>query len=112
MPPTDSPFETKLYQVLRGYGLPRPQRQFWIYDGDSKLGSVDFAYPEQMTVIEADSYKHHSSRLDWDSDIDRYNTLTSLGWAVLRVTWRRLRDRPEEVMRKIARTIGYGGLDI
>lgn len=103
--PTESLFETRLYQALRKARMHLPTRQYWIHDGPVRLGRVDFAYPDRMVVIEADSYENHSSRLDWDSDIARYNKLTSLGWFVLRITWTRLKNSPTEVTDEIARTL-------
>jgi very-short-patch-repair endonuclease len=40
-----------------------------------------------MLCMEADSYRHHSSRTDWGRDRTRNNALIASGWRILPVTW-------------------------
>ena len=108
--PTGSIFETRLYRALRKAGLPLPARQYWIFDGQQRLGRVDFAYPDVQLVIEADSFANHGSRLDWESDVARYNAVSALGWGILRITWTSLKTRPREVVYQIAQARGINRL--
>ena len=64
---------------------------------------MDFAYPELLVGIEADSYRHHSSRTDWARDRTRNNLLVAIGWRILPVTWEDLVDRPAELVALIGR---------
>jgi very-short-patch-repair endonuclease len=92
----ESPFETHLMRVLRAAGLPMQavQHQVGRY-------RVDFAYPGARVAIEADGFRWHSTRQQWDRDRARRNALTAVGWSVLHVTWPELRERPEEVVAAV-----------
>ena len=63
-----------------------------------KLAVLDVAYPDFRVGIEADSYRYHSSRLDWSRNRTRNNPLTALGWRILPVTWDDVVRRPEQVV--------------
>ena len=63
---------------------------------------VDFAYPAARVAIEADGFRWHSSRQQWDRDRARRNALTAMGWTVLNVTWAELRDNPDAVINTIS----------
>jgi very-short-patch-repair endonuclease len=56
------------------------------------VARVDFAVPAARLAIEADSYRWHSGRKNWQEDLARRNALTSLGWRVIHVTWGDLDD--------------------
>lgn len=97
----ESVFETQLLRVLRAAGVPLPVVQH-------RVGSyrVDFAYPDARVAIEADGFRWHSSRQQWDRDLARRNALTMLGWTILHVTWTQLTERPEEVVEAVRALIG------
>ena len=98
---TESHFETRLLQALRRAGLPAPVLQHEIRDGDRFVARVDFAYPWAKVAIEADSYWYHSGHQAWDSDLDRRNDLTVLGWSVIHVTHRQMIDDIDKVIQRI-----------
>ena len=99
-----SVFETRLLRVLRTGGLPRPALQHSV---TTHLGKavLDFAYVERRVAVEADGFRWHSSRRQWDHDRMRRNALTMLGWTLVHVTWPELRDRPGEVAEAIRATL-------
>jgi very-short-patch-repair endonuclease len=99
-----SVFETRLLRLLRRAGLPRPVVQHRIRTHRG-VAVLDFAYVEPRVAIEADGFRWHSSRRQWDHDRVRGNALTMLGWIVIRVTWTQLRDRPDEVVETIRSTL-------
>ena len=101
-----SVFETKLLRVLRKAGLPRPAVQ---HEVGTPLGRavLDFAYSEHCVAIEADGFRWHSSRQQWDRDRARRNALTALGWTVIHVTWPELLHEPAEVVRVIRAAITH-----
>lgn len=72
---------------------------------EGKTFYLDFAYPTARLGIEAHSFKHHSKREDWEHDQVRHALLTTEGWTILYVTWRRLRDHPEMVVRDISQAL-------
>jgi len=97
----ESGFETRLLRVLRAAGLPTPVVQH-------RIGAyrVDFAYPYARVAIEADGFRWHSTRLQWDRDRTRRNALTTMGWTVIHVTWVQLRDRPADVIEAVRALTG------
>ncbi len=96
----ESELERRVLAVLAGAGLPAPRRQLWA-GGSHVVGRVDFAYQEAGLVIEADSRRHHMSKLDFENDRRRDNLLMAAGWRVLRATWQQVTDRPDEVVRLV-----------
>ncbi|MFN2388158.1 MAG: hypothetical protein ABR575_00925 [Actinomycetota bacterium] len=105
-PPTQSDFETSLFQALRRAGLPLPIPQFEVFDKRGFVARPDFAYPRQRVAIEAYSYRWHAPRDAWERDVARRNALLGIGWQVIEVTTRNLRQGPGEVTRRIADAIG------
>jgi very-short-patch-repair endonuclease len=99
--PTESHFETRLLQALRKAPLPLPQRQFEIRDAGRLIARVDFAYPWAKVVVEADSYRFHSGREAWESDLDRRSAITALGWLVIHVTYRQMESGMDQVVRRV-----------
>ncbi|MGH2829666.1 MAG: endonuclease domain-containing protein [Actinomycetota bacterium] len=106
-----SVFETRLLRLMRRAGLPQPVLQHEIYDGQRRIGFVDFAFVDQRLVIEADGYRWHFARERFENDHARRNDLTLLGWRVLAVTWKDLCRRPDWVANSIRRALtGAGSL--
>jgi very-short-patch-repair endonuclease len=95
-----SVFETKLLRVVKVAGLPHPVLQHEIRDRNKLIAVVDFAFPSHRLAIEADGYRWHSGRRQFEHDLSRRNALTALGWHVLHVTWRGL-DEPQELIRTL-----------
>ena len=44
---------------------------------------------------------NHSSKLDWQHDLDRRNLLTALGLGVIHVTWDKVTNRPDEFLAEV-----------
>jgi very-short-patch-repair endonuclease len=66
-----------------------------------QMGLSDFAYPDALLALEADSYRHHSSLSDWSRDRARNNELVALGWRILPVTFDDLRARPRMIAEQV-----------
>jgi very-short-patch-repair endonuclease len=101
--PTESVFETKLRRVLRAGKLP-PVQQHKVRDGRRTL-RVDFAYPDAMVALEADSRRFHFSAADFERGNARRNALTRLGWRVLTVSWADLKNGPDKVVAELRQTL-------
>ena len=95
-------FERRLLTALRAAGLPRPRPQFVVILPGGRRAVLDYAYPDWLLALEADSYRHHSSRTDWVDDRVRNRWLTAMGWRVLPVTWDDLTE-PGEIIDAIGR---------
>lgn len=102
-------FERLLYKTLADSDLPRPVKQHPVSVA-GRTFSLDFAYPDASLAIEAQSYMHHGAeRNDWEYGQARHGLLTAAGWSILYVTWRRLRDHTDEVLRDIAAALDRSG---
>jgi very-short-patch-repair endonuclease len=105
-PKAESVLETLLRLVLRGAGF-QPVTQYEIRDADARfVARVDFCWPAQRLVVEADGFAFHADRAAYRRDRERLKALERLGWRVLRFTWEDVRMRPEHVI-----TLGGGCLD-
>lgn len=102
--PTESELESLLWQAIVGAGLPRPTRQFDIFDGDGLIGRVDFAFPSQRLVVEAIGLSWHSgSRVL--ADTERRTRLVLAGWRVLEFPWRDVVRRRHVVVSRIRQAL-------
>jgi very-short-patch-repair endonuclease len=102
--PSIGRFERKLFRALQDARVPLPVRQHPVRNGQ-RTYYLDFAYPDALLGIEAQSYKHHSERPDWEKGHLRHNTLSSTTWTILYITWRELRDHPDRVIATILKTL-------
>ena len=80
--PAESPMETRLRWLLIQGGLPRPEVQTDLYDGEDRLiARADLYYPEARLVIEYDGSNHRDRLVE---DNRRQNLLLNAGYALLR----------------------------
>jgi hypothetical protein len=83
--PGDSQPEVRIAELLVAAGLPRPVQQHRIRIAHRTV-RVDLAYPDEMIVIEYDSWQFHGARTAFDLDRARANELELVGQCVLRFT--------------------------
>ena len=69
--PPASETEARFRDLVREAGLPDPVRQLDVGDDEAWIGRVDVAYPPARLLIELDSRRHHSSKLDVEADAAR-----------------------------------------
>jgi hypothetical protein len=104
--PPASELEARFRDVVRDANLPPPVRQVDAGGDEGWIGRVDVAYPPIRLLIELDSRRHHSSKLDREADEARDRKLRRAGWRVLRFTWNDLVARPEWVVAELRRALG------
>lgn len=97
--PPASGLEARLVQLLDEAGIPT-RRQVDV-GGDGWIGRVDLLVVGTNLVIEADSARFHTSRLDRERDARRDADLRAAGYDVLRVTEEDVWHRPLEVVRRV-----------
>ena len=97
---TDSDFELLLLSLLLEHDLPEPVLHHRVYDNGRFVAEVDLAYPERRVAIEADGGIHLRPEVR-ERDLARQNDLLLCGWTVLRFTWDRFVQRPEQVVAEI-----------
>lgn len=108
-PLNGSLLESVLRWTLHDAGLPAPRTQHRIYDEDGlEVARVDFCWPAQRLVVEADGYAFHSDRAAYRRDRQRGNELVRLGWRVLRFTWEDVRSRPDHVTSLVRQCLEQG----
>ena len=107
--PPASELERLVLRTIRRSGLPLPQTQRAIFDNDRQIARVDFAYPEHGVVIEADSFRHHSTLSDWAVDVERESDLVVQGLRVLRVTWQGVTRHPDRFIERLRRVLVAAG---
>jgi very-short-patch-repair endonuclease len=103
--PMGSEFEASLFQALRDAGLPLPVAQYRVLMADGSEVFLDFAYPDVMLAIEADSYLWHASLADWRRDRARNNEVIALGWSILPITYDLVAHTPAEAARQVGRAL-------
>lgn len=101
--------------VIRGFGLPVPDRQVARRDASGKRRWLDAFWERERVVVEIDGAGHLDVLQYWD-DMDRDNQLKLDGYTVLRFPAFMVRHSPERVAEQIrdallkaARPAGAGG---
>ncbi|HLW16870.1 MAG TPA: DUF559 domain-containing protein [Actinomycetota bacterium] len=102
--PAESVLETKVARILRKAKLPRLVAQYDIGVAGRVFARVDFAFPAAKVAVEADGYRWHSGRSQWQQDLERRNALTNLGWRVIHVTWEDLK-RPQAIVDQVEQAL-------
>jgi very-short-patch-repair endonuclease len=94
---TKSKAERKLRALLRAGRLPEPRTNVMV------LGyMVDCVWPDHRLVVEFDGEGFHGHRRAFETDRQRDAALVAAGYAVLRITWLRLRTTPYAVLAEVA----------
>jgi len=92
--PTESELEDDLLALIRRHGLPEPVPQH-PYRGRR----IDFAYPELVLGIEANSVAAHAAKEDVQRNAEKANEL--LEWWILYFTYDDVHGMPADVARRI-----------
>ena len=61
----------------------------------------DVIFRRQRLVIEIDGRRFHSGSEVFESDRKRQNLLVLHGWRVLRITWRVIQEKPDQVIAMV-----------
>lgn len=101
---TDSDFELLALAVFAEHDLPVPVLHYRVLDGGRFVAEVDLAYPELRIAIELDGAVHLQADVR-ERDLPRQNDLVLLGWTVLRFSWHRFVEHPEQVVAEVRAAI-------
>jgi very-short-patch-repair endonuclease len=104
-PIPESVLERTFMRVIVRAHLPAPERQLVVRDQRGFVGRVDFAYPQNMILVEVDSFAFHSGRIRWEEDRTRRNRLEAAGWRVLHTTYDQLRNRPQAILEPLRKLL-------
>lgn len=89
-----SPLEERFLPFLRRHGLPRPRLNDWIVLGNRRY-QVDCHWPGTSQIVELDSWEGHGTRSAFRGGRTRDRVLRVAGYAVTRISWAQLDDKPE-----------------
>lgn len=98
--PPASELERLARRTFVDAGVPTPAFEVHLGD-DDLIGRVDCVWREQRLVVELDGQRYHGSHSAREADRRRDNRLVAAGWRVIRITWRDLKDRPDEIVQQI-----------
>jgi very-short-patch-repair endonuclease len=99
-----SPLEAKVLPLLVRRGLPKPLLNAPVEIAEGRI-EVDFLWPEQRFVVEADSRDFHSTPVAFERDRWRDRELMRVGYATLRVTNRQAEREAAAIADAIASRI-------
>jgi len=102
---TDTELETLVNAWRRRFGFPKPVFQHWVTLPDYGPARLDFAYPEVLVGIEADSFEWHSGRAAFERDRARISEFASLGWIIIQTTLREIERYPDRVANRLRRAL-------
>jgi very-short-patch-repair endonuclease len=103
--PTESELESRVLEFIAVAGLPRPRCQRKVRVG-GRARRLDFLFPPERVILEADGYAYHASRESFERDRQRSNSLTAQGYVVLHWTWRALEERPQALLAELRAALG------
>jgi len=102
--PAESPMETRLRWLLIKAGLPHPNVQADLRDGEGRfVGRADLYYPSARLVLEYDGDNHRARLVE---DNRRQNLVLNAGFRMLRFTSADIHQRPDTVVGQVWAALG------
>lgn len=100
-PVTRSELERRILELIRDAGLPRPVANVRVAGYE-----VDLCWLDQRVIVEADGRRYHDTPQALERDRQRDLELGASGWRVIRITWRQLIERPEQIITTLRHALG------
>lgn len=100
-PRAESPMESEARLAMIDGGLPIPELQYEIVDGNGDLRRVDFAWPDRRLAVEYDGLDWHSEPDALRRDRRRQAALQDIGWTVIPIVFDDVRYRAWEFVARI-----------
>ncbi len=102
-----SPKETWLRLLVLDDGLPKPDAQLMVHNGDHyPLAYLDLGWQKYKVAVEYDGDQHRKDRKQYLKDISRLRMLERLGWIVVRVV---AEDHPLDVLQRVRTALARRG---
>jgi len=98
--PTRSPLEDRVLALCAEHGLPTPMTNVEILGHE-----VDAYWPDARLVVEADGFEFHRHRAAFERDRARDAEMQTDGYAVVRLTHRRLEREAEAVAAQLRKLL-------
>jgi hypothetical protein len=93
---TRSELEARFLDFLRARGFPAPEVNLSLFVAGRWI-ECDCVWRERHVIVELDGLAAHGTAAAFERDRARDRMLNARGWRLVRITWRQLRDGPEEV---------------
>jgi hypothetical protein len=106
---TRNDFEEAFVALLDRYGLPRPRMNAPLALR-GRFFEVDALWECERVAVELDSRSVHGTNRNFESDRQRDRILLAEGWRTVRVTWRALREEPQEVVADLRSALEQGAV--
>lgn len=97
-----SPLEAMLLPLLTSRGIAPPRTNAPVRLSGGHTIEVDFLWPEQRFVVEADSRDFHATPVAFERDRWRDRELLRAGYSTLRVTHQQVETEPQPIAEAVA----------
>lgn len=81
-------------KLCKGLGLPVPIPEYQFHP--DRKWRIDYAWPDRKLAVEVEGGVYcrgrHVRINGFLGDVEKYNALTMAGWALLRFTWKQMRN--------------------
>ena len=101
--PSASELQAATRRLLVAAGIEFVEEFVVTDDKGNFVARVDFKLVDAPVIVETDGRANHSSKVDWEHDLDRRNRITAEGWAVIHATANKLRNHPDEFLAEVCR---------
>lgn len=102
---SESPMESEARLAMIDGGLPTPELQYEVIDGNGELRRLDFAWPGARVAVEYDGIDWHSGAEAMRRDRRRAAALRDIDWVVIAVVLEDVRQRPSEFVGRVDRQL-------
>lgn len=102
---SESPMESEARLAMIDGGLPAPELQYEVIDGNGELRRLDFAWPHERVAAEYDGLDWHSGPEAMRRDRRRSAALLDIGWVVIAIVFDDVRRRPGQFVATIDRQL-------
>jgi hypothetical protein len=100
-PRAESPMESEARLAMIDGGLPIPELQYEVVDGNGEPRRLDFAWPKQRVAVEYDGLDWHSDPEAMKRDRRRQLALMDIGWVVIAIVSDDVRHRSWDFVGRI-----------
>jgi hypothetical protein len=97
----ESPMESEARLAMIDGGLPIPELQYEIIDGNKELRRLDFAWPQHRLAVEYDGLDWHGDPEAMRRDRRRHAALLDVGWTVIAIVFDDVRYRAWDFAARI-----------
>jgi len=101
----ESPMESGARLAMIDGGLPIPELQYEVIDGNGERRRLDFAWPKYRVAVEYDGVDWHSDPDAVRNDRRRRLALQDIGWIVISIVFDDVRHRAWDFVARIDRQL-------